>query len=233
VNHLVRVVISSYIDVSAHLFRLRNAGGITVSQALSVAKELFELSFAGDEPDPLTNLRLQKLLYYAQAWSLIIRESELFPEDLEAWRHGPVVPAVYRTFPDGQGAKYITPEIFETVPNLHPMIAEFVERVWESYKQHSALQLSKMTHEESPWRKAWGERTKDDIGNDPILMEDLEAYFASQSVPGPLAEYEHRRRKQEEEAERVLAELPPLDADCLRKMSKSHSPSVALPNTGG
>ena len=59
---------------------------VAMFRVLSVAKELVRLSFAGDEKDPLTNLRLQKLLYYAQAWSLVLRESELFPEEIEAWR---------------------------------------------------------------------------------------------------------------------------------------------------
>src|SRR5205823_14692025 len=89
-------------------------------RALSVAKELIRLSFAGDEKDPLTNLRLQKLLYYAQAWSLVLRESELFPEEIEAWRWGPVVPAVYNKLPDGQGASQIPADTFADAPEPPP-----------------------------------------------------------------------------------------------------------------
>ena len=61
-----------------------------MSQLLAVAKLLVELSLSGDEKDPVTNLRLQKLLYYSQAWSLVIRGSELFSDDIEAWCWGPV-----------------------------------------------------------------------------------------------------------------------------------------------
>src|SRR5947209_8901261 len=116
---------------------------ITVFRVMSVAKELIRLSFAGEEIDPLTNLRLQKLLYYAQAWSLVLRESELFPEEIEAWCWGPVVPAVYNKLPDGQGASQIPSTMFVDAPDLPPEDLELVRSVWEAYDQYSALQLSR------------------------------------------------------------------------------------------
>lgn len=199
-----------------------------MSQVFSVAKEFVRLSLSGDETDPLTNLRLQKLLYYAQAWSLVVRESELFSDDLEAWRHGPVVPAVYRALPDDQGANHIHPEAFASFPDLQDEEAEFVRRVWEAYNPYSALQLFKMTHEETPWRKAWEDRPRDGAGNHPISVLDLEDFFARQTMPAPLAAYAHQRRKREEEAERLLAELPPLDSDRLMAAAKSFSSSTGL-----
>src|SRR5258708_40323860 len=102
------------------LLLLLSLGIVAMFRALSVAKELVRLSFAGDEKDPLTNLRLQKLLYYAQAWSLVLRESELFPEEIQAWRWGPVVPAVYDKLPDGQGGSQIPPDRICDGPDLPP-----------------------------------------------------------------------------------------------------------------
>lgn len=200
-----------------------------MSQALSVAKKLVRLSLSGIEPDPLTNLRLQKLLYYAQAWSLIVRASELFPDDLEAWRHGPVVPTVYRALPDCQGANQIAPDAFSEVPDLEEEEAEFVERVWEAYNEFSALRLSRMTHDEMPWRKAWGNRPLDSTGNDPISMSDLEEFFAAQTMPAPLAAYQHQCRRKEEEALQELAGMPPLDVPLLTAASRSFTPSVKRP----
>jgi len=197
-----------------------------MSRAMSVAKELVRLSLAGEEASPLTNLQLHKLLYYVQSWSLIVRQSELFPENLEAWRYGPVVPEVYRALPQDQGTDRISPALFANTADLLPEEAEFVSQVWESYKQYSAIELFKMTHAETPWIKAWGGRPKDGHGEDPISVIEIEAYFAKQSIPAPLAEYEHTRRLQEEKAEKWLAEMPPLDVDRLTAISKSHSPSV-------
>jgi uncharacterized phage-associated protein len=111
-------------------------------RALSVAKVLIRLLFTVDEKDPLTNLCLQKLLYYAQAWSLVLRESELFPEEIEAWRWGPVVPAVYNKVPDGLGACPIPPGTFVDAPDLPPEDAELMRSVWEAYNQYSALKLA-------------------------------------------------------------------------------------------
>jgi len=196
-----------------------------VPRAVSVAKEFVRLSFAGTEPDPLTNLRLQKLLYYAQSWALVVREGELFPETLEAWRNGPVVPEVYRAFPQGFGAAPILDGAFADVPDLPATEAEFVRRVWEAYKGHSATQLAAMTHQELPWQKAWGTRPSDGNGNDPITADDMEAYFAKVAMPAPLAEYEHTLRREEEQARELLATLPQLDPAWLAGATNAWSES--------
>ncbi len=194
-----------------------------MSLVLSVAKELVKLSLAGDEQDPLTNLRLQKLLYYAQAWSLIIRESELFPEEIEAWRWGPVVPAVYRRLSDGQGANHVCTDQFAQAHDLAPEHAEFVRNVWEAYNPHSALELSRMTHKELPWLRAWGDRPADGTGSDPIRVEDMEEYFGKQAIPAPLADYCHELRRREEEAAEQLAAIPRMDVDLLAIPTRSYT----------
>lgn len=200
------------------------AGGPVVSHVFSIAKEFVILSLSGDEPDPLTHLRLQKLLYYAQAWSLIVRESELFSDDLEAWRQGPVVPSVANKLQDGQGANTIRLEAFADTPDLQGEQAEFVRRVWESYNPHSACQHSRMAHEEQPWCKAWGNRGGDANGTVPIAIEDLENFFSQQEMPAPLVAHSNERRRREEEAERKLACLPPLEKDRLHAAATSVTP---------
>jgi uncharacterized phage-associated protein len=205
-----------------------------VAQVFSVAKEFVRLSLLGDEKDPLTNLRLQQLLYYAQAWSLVLREAELFSDDLQAWRWGPVVPAVYHQLPDGQGANVLSEKAFADVPDVQGDEAEFVKCVWEAYNGYSALQLSRMTREEPPWRKAWESRPGDGGGDGPISIDDLEDYFGRQAVPAPLAAYYHNRRKKEQEAERSLAGLAPLDPARLQSAATSFTPAARrLAGAGG
>ena len=200
---------------------------------LSVAKELVKLALSGDEIDPLTNLRLQKLLYYAQAWSLVIRESELFSDELEAWRHGPVVPAAYHALSDGPDAEPIRAEALAGAADLRGEEAGFVRRLWEAYSPYSALQLSKMVREEAPWLKAWGNRPKDGGESHPISVIDLEDYFGGQTIPAPLAIHSHELRKRGEEAERRLAELAPLDVARLTAAAKSFTPSTNVRFGGG
>ena len=201
-----------------------------MSRAFSVAKELVKLSFAGEEIDPLTNLRLQKLLYYAQAWSLVLRESELFPEQIEAWRWGPVVPVVYNKLLDGRGTSQIPLDMFVDSPDLPPEEAELVRSVWEAYNPYSALRLSRMTHDETPWVRAWGQRPTDGTGsgNDPIEVDELENYFGKQAIPAPLAAYHYELRRREEAAERELAKFPHLDPSRLKAISKSYTPAAKV-----
>ena len=67
-----------------------------------------------DAGELISNLKLQKLLYYAQGFHLAIFGGPLFPESIEAWQHGPVVPEVYRYF-HGQGSAHIEPEVEQPV----------------------------------------------------------------------------------------------------------------------
>ena len=192
----------------------------------SLAKEFVKLSLSGEERILLTNLHLQKLLYYAQAWSLVIRESELFTEEIQAWRHGPVVPVVYGSLPDCQGVNAIQPDSFADAPDLDAEDAAFVKSVWEAYIQYSAIELSRMTHRETPWIQAWKERPGDASGCDPIQVEDLEEFFGNQGMPPSLAAFSHSLRKKEEEASRKLLQIPPLDFAELKTAANSHTPAA-------
>ena len=64
--------------------------------ALTVAK--YFIDRANKEKKPITNKKLQKLLYYAQVWSLVLNKEKLFSERIEAWVHGPAIPIVYKKF---------------------------------------------------------------------------------------------------------------------------------------
>jgi uncharacterized phage-associated protein len=193
-----------------------------VSQLFSVAKELIKLSLAGEEGDPLTHFRLQKLLYYAQAWSVVLRETELYEEEICAWQNGPVINEVYRSLPDGKCAACIPSDAFASAPDLDPEDATFLKSFWEAYSGYSASQLYRMTHSEMPWQKAWHDGPNT---NAPIAIEDIERYFSRQTVPAPLAAYRHDLRKREEEAERKLRQISPIDLDRFKASVYLSSPS--------
>ena len=122
-----------------------------MATVMDVAKKLLTLSASGEEPDPMTHLRLQKLLYYVQGWSLGVRGVPMFDERIEAWAHGPVVKDLFRTYSDHGGTPIPPPD--EAV-NLTVEEDAFVESVWEEYKGYSALALRHMTHSEKPWVEA-------------------------------------------------------------------------------
>lgn len=96
----------------------------------------------------VTTWKLQKLAYYAQSWYLVRHGKRLFDDDFEAWRHGPVVPALYqqhkgrnrvRDWPTGDGGR------------LEPAQRAFVDQVVDRYGRFTAEALSRMSHMEVPW----------------------------------------------------------------------------------
>ena len=106
--------------------------------------------------DTITNLKLQKLLYYAQAWFLVNNNNQrLFSDEIEAWQYGPVVPAVYNKY-QKYGRSIIEPEC-----NIHTDFDDFDENTrkylrefCEIFLKYSATELVGMTHAELPWNEA-------------------------------------------------------------------------------
>lgn len=123
-------------------------------QSASTVANYF-LSLADEEAgDQLSNMKLQKLLYYAQGFALAINGGPLFAEPIEAWTHGPVVPEIYHSFKTfGSGP---IPRSAEFDPmSLDKATRELLDEVYEVYGQYSAWKLRNMTHDEAPWADAY------------------------------------------------------------------------------
>jgi len=146
------------------------------SKVLAVARYL--LSLANDEPEPelVSHLRLQKLVYYVQAWSLAWRGSPMFPNRIEAWQHGPVVRDLYPHFAEFKNASIPAPES-PTPDDLHDDERELIEWVWRTYRGESAAALRKRTHSEPPFQQAWARRSSPDRCDEEISQDSLLDYF--------------------------------------------------------
>jgi uncharacterized phage-associated protein len=151
-----------------------------MARAIDVAKFLLYLAANEDEPDFLSHLRLQKLLYYVQGWSLALRDRPMFDERIEAWANGPVVRALYSTFAN-YGFQPIPPEHFDDGAELTDEEAEFIVSVWESYKGFSASSLWKMTHLEPPWVEARNGYGPADRCDNPIGHDSMRQFFVSEA----------------------------------------------------
>jgi uncharacterized phage-associated protein len=147
-----------------------------MASALDVARLLIRLATSGDEPDPLTHPRLQKLLYYAQGWSLAYWGRPLFNDRIEAWTNGPVVPEVYQAF-KGRGWSSIFPAEDDEPEDLADDERELVGAVWTSLKDRSATSLREMTHSEPPWTEARRRLDPTVRCNEEITHESLKSYF--------------------------------------------------------
>lgn len=101
---------------------------------------------------PMTAMKLQKLVYYSQAWSLVWDEAPLFPERIEAWANGPVSPDLYEKH---KGKfRLADGDIAGNLKALKKAQVETIDAVLRFYGDESAQSLSKQTHEEAPWRDA-------------------------------------------------------------------------------
>ncbi len=198
-----------------------------MSSAKAVAKELVRLSMSGPAPDPLTYTRLQSLFYYAQAWSLVLRNSELFPEEIECLPEGPVVPEIRDDRATVMACRVVSPESFDQEPGLDDEDeATFLLHLWAAYGDLSPSGLFSSIQAEPPFLKGKQERERGGTGL--LLMSDLEESFRRRyGMPAPLDAYRRMREEREKQAELAILSSPPLDMAVIWKDCRSRTPSAS------
>lgn len=122
----------------------------------------------------ITAMKLQKLVYYAQAWSLVWEERPLFQSRIEAWANGPVCPELYKqhkgvfnvhAWPKGN-PRHLTEEQRETI-----------DAVVSFYGEKPSQWLSDLTHREDPWRSARTGLAIGERGNSEITHAAMAEYY--------------------------------------------------------
>ncbi|PZP42405.1 MAG: hypothetical protein DI601_18320 [Azospirillum brasilense] len=103
--------------------------------------------------DIISNLKLQKLCYYAQGFHLALLDRPLFQEPIEAWQHGPVVPELYHAYKH-YGSQSIPAPTDLDLASYPEDVRALLDEVYSVYGQYSAWKLRNMTHEEQPWIEA-------------------------------------------------------------------------------
>ena len=121
----------------------------------------------------ISNLKLQKLLYYAQGVFLAVTDKPLFDDDIVAWLQGPVVESVYHQY-KANGAQGIPFDEDFDFSEFTPEENELLTEVYDVFGQYSALKLRNMTHEETPWKE-----TKQ---NDIISLQIIKDYFKKEYI---------------------------------------------------
>jgi len=101
--------------------------------------------------DSISNLKLQKLLYYAQGCYLAFYNTPLFDDPIVAWEHGPVVESVYHEYKNNGGCGI---DVFGSIAEYYTKEDDAVlKTVYENFAQYSAWGLRNMTHNERPWKE--------------------------------------------------------------------------------
>ena len=123
-----------------------------------------------------TAMKLQKLVYYCQAWSLVWDEQPLFTEGIEAWANGPVVRELY----DWHRGRYEITDIDRgDVNKLSDTQKETISAVLDYYVSRSPQWLSDLTHMEEPWRNAREGLSERQRGWQEITLASMEEYYSS------------------------------------------------------
>jgi len=97
---------------------------------------------------PMTAMKLQKLVYYCQAWSLVWDEKPIFKERIEAWASGPVVRELYE---EHKGMFLVSDLEKGSIDNLNLEQRETIDAILQAYGDKPAQWLSDLTHMEKPW----------------------------------------------------------------------------------
>ncbi|NUT50521.1 MAG: DUF4065 domain-containing protein [Saccharothrix sp.] len=127
-----------------------------------------------DATGPESPMKLQKLLYYSQAWYLAEYDEPLFDARIEAWRRGPVVPEVYFRH---RGQSEVEAWEEGDPCRLDERERSVVRSVVERYAHFSRHQLSDMAHDEEPWRAARGDLPETEPSSAPLSHEVMAHYF--------------------------------------------------------
>jgi uncharacterized phage-associated protein len=107
-----------------------------------------------DAGDLMSNLKLQKLVYYAQGFHLAMQDSPLFNETIEAWEHGPVCVPLYHKYKHYGSDAIPRPEDEDAYSIFSVAVHEILDMVHKYYGQFSAWKLRNLTHEDTPWINA-------------------------------------------------------------------------------
>lgn len=125
----------------------------------------------------ISAMKLEKLVYYCQVWSLVWDERSMFPEHIEAWASGPVAPALY----DKHRGKFTINECnFPGDPDkLDKDAIDTVDAVLKFYGQKTAQWLSDLTHREDPWVNARRGLPDGAICQNEITLAAMDEYYSS------------------------------------------------------
>jgi uncharacterized phage-associated protein len=144
-------------------------GDLRMPSALDVAAHVLE------HCGPMTAMKLQKLVYYCQAWSIVWDDDALFPEEIEAWKNGPVVRELWDVH---RGQFRVEKIAGGNAKGFNNDQSDTVKEVLKVYGPHSAQWLSDLTHMEDPWKDAWAQGP-----STVITKESLAEYYSSIEPP--------------------------------------------------
>ena len=140
--------------------------------------DYFLLKVRIEAEDLISNLKMQKLCYLAQGWSLALRDKSLFDDVIQAWALGPAIPPLFRRFkPYRWGALNPYKRRSEALKELDAEERRLLDWVWEEYRHYSGGELRDLICEQAPWKEAYGDTDFPDRCEEEITPASMKAYF--------------------------------------------------------
>lgn len=125
----------------------------------------------------ITNKKLQKVIYYGQAWNIVYDDIPLFGDAIEAWVHGPTVRKIYNKYRHF-GFNPIVVTIDENpLQTINKWAQSLLNNVWNVYGKYDADYLEMLTHSESPWQKAREGLEISDLCDTIISLDEMRNYY--------------------------------------------------------
>ena len=139
---------------------------------LDVARYFIIKAYEDRREASMTNMKVQKLLYYAQSLHLALHDEPLFDEEIQAWRYGPVCPPAYHFFNNFESKQLPIPDK-AVLESFSSDVEALLEEVWDYFGDYHAYYLRDMTHLEFPWKKARKDLPPSARSTEPIAVEDM------------------------------------------------------------
>lgn len=120
----------------------------------------------------VSNLRLQKLLYFVQAYFFLSLDEPCFDNRIEAWDFGPVVPAVYHKY-KRFGSMIIQENEEYPVGNIDEEDCQRIDEMLDACADKTTRELVNITHHQTPWKRAYK-----NLFSNEITQESIRNMFA-------------------------------------------------------
>lgn len=144
--------------------------------ALGVAE--YFIDKANKDGKLITNKKLQKLVYYAQAWSVVLNNKPLFSDKIEAWVHGPAIKSLYVKYKDF-GFNPIKKDISPLkMKAINSKTKELLDNIWSVYGKLDAGYLELLTHSEKPWQDARAGLESHTSSDTEITIASMKSYYS-------------------------------------------------------
>lgn len=128
----------------------------------------YVINYYNDNFGGISNLKLQKILYFIQA-AFLLRSNNTVPaftNEIQAWDFGPVVPDIYRKYKIFGGGNIPTEEFDESTIEVNDKM--HIAKLLNNSSKYSTIDLVELTHKQAPWKDVYNEYVMAEITNDSI-----------------------------------------------------------------